>query len=478
MKRLFTILLGLMLFMPFAAKAEVRAEYFPDPNDPNSPYVKVYWSWGPLTSIIEDFESGDFSAYDWDVTGSYPWEISTEHPQEGAYCMRSTNYNVASSTSSIQVTVDIPRDGYMSFYDYISSESSWDYGYFYIDGVQQFAPTGTAGWTERQYAITEGEHTFKWAYTKDGSVNSGEDRYYVDYINFSFEGDKSGYGLTDSEGRAFSHYRVYRTDCYNMGEYTLENTEVLCCELHDTLFLDVSFADLEPGVYKWGIGCVYAGNRQALDSTLQEPRESPITWSNCLDKNMYIGPTTCDAGAPIRGEYAYDEEDGSFGALISWGGAKSRANLVKYNVYRSADGNDYTQIAQVDAVEGQNYYEYLDASPIGTYYYQVTALYDDDCESDPAPSEENPDVDYVVINITDVAENNLSRLAIYPNPTHGVLVLGSADAAQYSIINLTGKKVKEGNVDASSETAIDVSDLPAGMYFIMVGDETRKFVVK
>lgn len=477
MKRLFTVLLGLALFMPFALKAEVRAEYYPDPEDPNSPYVKVYWSWGPLTSMIEDFESGDFSSYAWDLQGSYPWEISTNHPQEGTYCMCSSNYNVGSSTSSIEVTVNIPRDGLMSFYDYISSESSWDYGYFYIDGVQQYSATGTATWTEHRYEITEGEHTFKWAYTKDGSVNSGEDRYYVDNINFSFQDDK-GYGLTDPEGRAFSHFRVYRTDCYNMGEYTLENTEVLSCELHDTLFLDVSFADLEPGVYKWGIGCVYAGNRQALDSTLQEPRESPITWSNCLDKDMYIGPTTCEAGAPIRGEYIYNDEDDTYGALVSWGAAKSRSNLVKYNVYRSIDGNDYTRIAQIDAVEGQDYYEYFDASPIGTYYYQVTALYDDDCESDPALSESDPDLNYVLINITNVVENSNGRMAIYPNPTHDVLILESPDAMGYSIINLTGRKVKEGLVKNASETTIDVSDLPAGMYFIKVGNETRKFVVK
>jgi hypothetical protein len=74
-----------------------------------------------------------------------------------------------------------------------------------------------------------------------------------------------------NNNRAFSHYRVYRTNCYNDGPYTEENTVVLACELHDTVYIDVSWPDAAPGVYKWGVGCVYVGNRG-------EEVESPITW--------------------------------------------------------------------------------------------------------------------------------------------------------------------------------------------------------
>ena len=161
----------------------VIAEYFPDSLDPNSPYVKVYWGCGlPGEEIIEPFETGDFSLFDWNINGSYPWEVTTTHPYEGTYCMRSTNYNVASSTSSIDVTVDIPADGIMSFFGYISSENNWDYGYFFIDGVQKGQYTGAGQWAERTFDITAGTHTFQWRYTKDGSVNSNDDCFYVDYI--------------------------------------------------------------------------------------------------------------------------------------------------------------------------------------------------------------------------------------------------------------------------------------------------------
>ncbi len=72
----------------------------------------------------------------------------------------------------------------MSFFGKISSEANWDYGYFYIDGVQKGSYTGAGSWGEKKFDITAGDHTFQWQYTKDGSVNSNDDCFYVDYITF------------------------------------------------------------------------------------------------------------------------------------------------------------------------------------------------------------------------------------------------------------------------------------------------------
>ena len=260
----------------FYTPCTVVAQYYPDSLDVNSPYVKVYWGCGlPGEQLIEDFETGDLSAFPWNTNGSYPWEVTTTHPYEGAYCMRSTNYNVASSTSSIDVTVDIPENCMMSFYAYISSETTYDKGLFYIDGAQRGNYSGAGNtWSQKTFEITEGTHTFKWEYSKDGSVNSNEDRFYIDYITFYQRPDDALMSTpqASTEDRAFSHYRVYRTNCYNDGPYTEENTVILACELLDTLYIDVSWPDAEPGVYKWGVGCVYNGNRG-------EEIESQINWS-------------------------------------------------------------------------------------------------------------------------------------------------------------------------------------------------------
>jgi hypothetical protein len=74
-------------------------------------------------------------------------------------------------------------------------------------------------------------------------------------------------------------------------------------------------------------------------------------------------------------------------------------------------------------------------------------------------------------------------LTVYPNPTHGVLVVETRSATslpaanEYHITNLMGQTVQTGSITAETQQ-IDVSALPQGMYFISVGDMTRKFVVR
>ena len=163
----------------------VIAEYYPDSLDPESPYVKVYWGCGlPGEEIIEPFETGDFSLFDWQIDPTYPWVIDNQHAYEGTYCMKSGNQQVLESTSTMQVTVNIPADGIMSFFGKISCESGWDYGYFYIDGVQKGSYTGEQNWAEKKFDITAGDHTFKWEYTEDFIISQGDDCFYVDYITF------------------------------------------------------------------------------------------------------------------------------------------------------------------------------------------------------------------------------------------------------------------------------------------------------
>jgi hypothetical protein len=75
-----------------------------------------------------------------------------------------------------------------------------------------------------------------------------------------------------------------------------------------------------------------------------------------------------------------------------------------------------------------------------------------------------------------------NQFNIYPNPADGALVVEtvctpSLPAETYRITNLMGQTVLTGSLNAETQQ-IDVSDLPQGMYFISVGEGTRKFVVK
>ena len=72
-------------------------------------------------------------------------------------------------------------------------------------------------------------------------------------------------------------------------------------------------------------------------------------------------------------------------------------------------------------------------------------------------------------------------LTVYPNPTHSVLFVETRFIAsqpiEYRITNLMGQTLMSGQITAEIQQ-IDVSNLPEGLYFISIGDMTRKFVVR
>ena len=141
---------------------------------------------------------------------------------------------------------------------------------------------------------------------------------------------------------------------------------------------------------------------------------------------------------------------------------------MKYNVYRSTDNETYEMIGQV-VEDGSGYYEYIDTPAEGTYYYQVRALYDDDCESDPAPSYDNPTNDYVVVEVAlGVGENG--GMAIFPNPTKGNVTIQAAGMQHITVVSVLGQVVYDAEV-AGDELILNMSKYTAGMYTVRVMTE-------
>ena len=134
-------------------------------------------------SVQEDFESGDFSAYNWSVGGSNSWTITTQDPYEGHYAARSANIgNNASSTLSIQRTHQVADT--LSFYYKVSSEVDYDILSFYIDNQEIGQWSGEVNWTRFSMLVPAGTHTYRWRYKKDAYVSSGQDMAMIDAIDF------------------------------------------------------------------------------------------------------------------------------------------------------------------------------------------------------------------------------------------------------------------------------------------------------
>jgi len=132
--------------------------------------------------ILEDWETGDFSRFDWETRVGGDWSTVTTSPYEGSYCAESGNISDDQITSLI-LRMDVSTAGNLSFYKKVSSQSS-DYLRFYIDGTLQDSWSGTVAWSQESYSIGTGIHTLRWSFEKDGSTSSGSDCAWVDYIVF------------------------------------------------------------------------------------------------------------------------------------------------------------------------------------------------------------------------------------------------------------------------------------------------------
>ncbi len=133
--------------------------------------------------VIESFETGDFSAYNWQQGGDANWTVVTDSPQDGSYCAQSgsiTDYQ----TSEISLQLNgVPAGQTMSFYYKVSSESRYDKFKFYVNGTEQGSWSGEVPWTENTYTFTSaGDYTIKFAYEKDVSVSGGSDCGWIDYL--------------------------------------------------------------------------------------------------------------------------------------------------------------------------------------------------------------------------------------------------------------------------------------------------------
>lgn len=132
---------------------------------------------------VEDWETGDFTRYPWDFSGTADWFITTIDPYEGTYCSQSGDIS-DNQNSSLIVTLQTSADDDISFYRKVSSESGYDYLEFYVDGVMLDRWAGEVAWGQVSYFIEAGIHTFSWVYDKDYSVSSGSDCAWIDYVVF------------------------------------------------------------------------------------------------------------------------------------------------------------------------------------------------------------------------------------------------------------------------------------------------------
>jgi polyhydroxybutyrate depolymerase len=78
---------------------------------------------------------------------------------------------------------------------------------------------------------------------------------------------------------------------------------------------------------------------------------------------------------------------------------------------------------------------------------------------------------------TDIESNITENFSIYPNPATDIVNIVSQNASELAIYNATGKEVKRIRTNEGS-TSINISDLPNGMYFIVINGNAHKLTIE
>lgn len=131
--------------------------------------------------VVETFETGDFTSFNWQQGGIVPWQTSTVQPYEGLYCAVSGNID-DNEMSDLLITVNVPSTDSVGFWYRVSSEEDWDYLNFYVDNDLQDSWSGTIPWSYVSFNLTAGSHILRWSYEKDVMISTGSDCSWLDHI--------------------------------------------------------------------------------------------------------------------------------------------------------------------------------------------------------------------------------------------------------------------------------------------------------
>ena len=269
--------------------------------------------------------------------------------------------------------------------------------------------------------------------------------------------------------------------------------------------------DEAPRTLVWFQGLTLSGTytwqEQTLSPAIEIPENEPI-WIVVGQQGLARPAAACaDMGNPngrwvsLDGEHWTDMH--TFNMHYTWmlrafvtnrngqpsALGKDGFTLQHYNLYRSYDNSDYQNIATIQAVDGQAFYQYRDVLVNTTesrFYYRLTAQYlsDDgeECESDYAASLHDPEMNYVVVDDHwSMPDNQEVEVEVYPNPANDVLFIQGRNVKSVAIFNALGQCVLTAVAGESDGLRLNLSQCVGGVYWLRIATDNgvamRRIVV-
>ena len=185
-------------------------------------------------------------------------------------------------------------------------------------------------------------------------------------------------------------------------------------------------------------------------------------------------PVICPTPRHFMGESYY--EDGEIGARLGWDKADYEYTLDRFEIYRSENGIEFEMVQRIVNTPSISHYQCNDMVKVpGLYYYRIIAFYQNDCQSD------NVEIQVEVLDYTAVDEHASNNVAVYPNPTSGMITVTSDDLQQITVINNLGQVIRHITTD-DPKADIDLASFGRGVYTLMIqtgnGVKAKKVIVE
>lgn len=182
----------------------------------------------------------------------------------------------------------------------------------------------------------------------------------------------------------------------------------------------------------------------------------------------YDDPNPKENAFNLDGEYVFDYLTGKLSASLSWETVTTNT-IQGFNIYR---GTNLEEMELLNSLP-KNVTSYTDGDmEAGTYYYQLKAVYNNGLESVPAKTVD--DADFLVVEITDISENQNVTTRIYPNPATDFINIEGINAGTIQVFNSLGQLVRS----LENTRIVDVRNYPSGIYMMVINNERKVRFVK
>lgn len=392
----------------------------------NSTYYQI------IGLVNEDFETGNFTKFNWIQGGDAPWTLTNSNQYEGSYSAKS-GVIANSKSSSLLIQVNVTANDTVTFYKKVSCEDAapntpaYDYLEFFIDNTSMGRWDGEEAWSKSSYPITNGVHSLKWIYKKDSYGIAGSDCAWLD--NIKFPG-----GIVSKAPLSCTLTAANDTIC---GNTPIQLQTIVNGGLGNNVFS-------------------YTANQISTTLNGSNPTVSPnIT-------TVYSVTVTDANNATANALFTLNVKSVSAGPIIS---------IIGNQIVSDATINQWYDDNGIIPNATSNVY-----TPIHTGNYYAKKMNANACYSLPS--------NIVYIGSLSINENNFLEANVFPNPFNNELKIeiNKENLLNISIFNAMGQLIIISptltSINNKQIISYNTSSLKKGIYFIQIKTTTKNSITK